>query len=114
VAAVSPGPLLAGRTVRLWSLTTDGSKVVAELDRDPSIYHPHGIAPGPTYDPARQAVPGLVAAYRALGALAATRGEQTSSTMAWTSPDEWNQLKAGVGCPMCADIHLDETSSATW
>jgi diadenosine tetraphosphate (Ap4A) HIT family hydrolase len=28
--------------------------------------------------------------------------------MAWTSLDEWNQLKAGVGCPMCADIHLDE------
>jgi diadenosine tetraphosphate (Ap4A) HIT family hydrolase len=28
--------------------------------------------------------------------------------MAWISPDEWHQLKAGVRCPMCADIHLEE------
>jgi diadenosine tetraphosphate (Ap4A) HIT family hydrolase len=28
--------------------------------------------------------------------------------MPWTSVDEWNQLKVGIGCPMCTDIHLDE------
>jgi hypothetical protein len=28
--------------------------------------------------------------------------------MGWASVDEWDRLKAGLGCPMCADIHLDE------
>jgi diadenosine tetraphosphate (Ap4A) HIT family hydrolase len=28
--------------------------------------------------------------------------------MAWISPEQWHQLKAGVRCPMCADIHLEE------
>jgi diadenosine tetraphosphate (Ap4A) HIT family hydrolase len=26
----------------------------------------------------------------------------------WPSPDQWSRLKAGVDCPLCADIHLDE------
>jgi hypothetical protein len=30
------------------------------------------------------------------------------SVMGWTSVEEWDRLKAGLGCPMCADIHLDE------
>ncbi len=30
--------------------------------------------------------------------------------MGWTSVAEWDRLKAGVGCPMCADIHLDENA----
>ena len=30
--------------------------------------------------------------------------------MGWTSVEEWDRLKAGVGCPMCADIHLDENA----
>ena len=25
----------------------------------------------------------------------------------WTLPEEWNRLKTGLGCVMCADIHLD-------
>ena len=25
----------------------------------------------------------------------------------WKSPEEWNRLKTGADCPMCADIHLD-------
>jgi diadenosine tetraphosphate (Ap4A) HIT family hydrolase len=28
--------------------------------------------------------------------------------MNWASPDKWLQLKQGVGCPMCEDIHLPE------
>jgi hypothetical protein len=36
------------------------------------------------------------------------RGGQPTSVMAWTPADEWIQLKAGTGCVMCADIHLDE------
>ena len=28
--------------------------------------------------------------------------------MRWLPPDVWTKLKAGAGCPMCADIHLDE------
>ena len=26
----------------------------------------------------------------------------------WLPPEKWEPLKAGVGCPMCADLHLPE------
>jgi diadenosine tetraphosphate (Ap4A) HIT family hydrolase len=28
--------------------------------------------------------------------------------MQWKSPEEWEKLKQGIDCPMCADIHLVE------
>ncbi len=28
--------------------------------------------------------------------------------MAWPSWEEWERLRKGIGCPMCADIHLEE------
>ena len=30
--------------------------------------------------------------------------------MGWISEAEWAQLKAGVNCPMCADIHLESNA----
>lgn len=31
-----------------------------------------------------------------------------SQTRRWMPPEKWEPLKAGVGCAMCADIHLPE------
>jgi diadenosine tetraphosphate (Ap4A) HIT family hydrolase len=28
--------------------------------------------------------------------------------MKWKAPHEWEQLKQGIGCPICADMHLEE------
>jgi diadenosine tetraphosphate (Ap4A) HIT family hydrolase len=26
----------------------------------------------------------------------------------WQPPEAWTKLKAGIDCPMCADLHVDE------
>jgi diadenosine tetraphosphate (Ap4A) HIT family hydrolase len=28
--------------------------------------------------------------------------------MKWKSPDRWEEIKNGVNCPMCQDLHLEE------
>lgn len=28
--------------------------------------------------------------------------------MPWLPKDQWNDLKRGIGCPMCTDVHLPE------
>jgi hypothetical protein len=67
---VASGALLNGRTVRLWSLTTAGRAELAKegpLWSSTDLVSVHCGAPDGLRDPARQAVPLLLAAYRALG-----------------------------------------------
>jgi hypothetical protein len=69
---VASGALLNGRTVRLWSLTTAGRAELAKqgpLRSSTDLVSVHCGTPDRLRDPARQAVPLLLAAYRALGTL---------------------------------------------
>jgi hypothetical protein len=85
---VAPGILLGSRSVRLWSLTTAGLAGLGEheavvlaavLDRIP-----YG-APDRPRDPVRQAVPTLLAAYRALGAFVLEMGSRPR-ILSWEQP----------------------------
>ena len=81
-------PLLGGRTARLWSLTDRGRDVVAERGLGPSAADvarlPYGTPDRP--QPATsQATPLLLAAYRALAALAVTM-QPRPRVRAWEQP----------------------------
>jgi hypothetical protein len=85
---VIPGALLRSRRLRLWSPTQAGRNLPAARGDAASIVlvaNLLGGAPCEPLNPARQGVPALVAAYRALGVLTATM--QTRPRLrAWEQP----------------------------
>jgi hypothetical protein len=98
---VRSGTVPAGRTLRLWSLTASGRALVAARKLGPEQGDveslPYG-APDRARDAARQAVPLLVAAYRALGVFAETIALPTE-VRAWEQPWTRSFLLSGERHP---------------
>jgi hypothetical protein len=85
---VIPGALLGSRRLRLWSPTPAGRNLLNARGDAASIVHVANLlggAPCEPLNPARQGVPALVAAYRALGVLTATM-QRRPRLRAWEQP----------------------------